>query len=128
MNTSPDMLATAFKVLAALVLVLGGMGIFFYLTKRVLRKEGSGSGGRMIRVLASQYVGLKKNISLVEIPGAILVVGVTADRIRLLTKIVDKTILDQIHDHRTGNLTPSFTDHLNKITRRFLVHKNNQQG
>ena len=126
MNASPDMLATAFKVLAALALVLGGMGIFFYFTKRVLRKEGSGSGGRIIRVLASQYIGLKKNISLVEIPGAILVVGVTADRIRLLTKIVDKTILDQIHDHQTGHLAPSFADHLNKITRRFWVHKNDQ--
>ena len=125
MNASPDMLATAFKVLAALALVLGGMGIFFYFTKRVLRKEGSGSSGRIIRVLASQYIGLKKNISLVEIPGAILVVGVTADRIRLLTKIVDKTILDQIHDHQTGLLAPSFADHLNKITKRFWV-KNDQ--
>jgi len=111
-------------MLAALALVLGGMGIFFYFTKRVMRKDGSGSGGRMIRVLASQYVGLKKNISIVEIPGAILVVGITADTIRLLTKIEDKTILDQIHDQRTGHPTASFSDHLNKITRRFLVHKN----
>ena len=126
MNTSPDMLATAFKMLAALALVLGGMGIFFYFTKRVMRKDGRGSGGQMIRVLASQYIGLKKNISIVEIPGAILVVGVTADTIRLLTKIEDKTILDQIHDQRAGFPTPSFSDHLNKITRRFLVHKNDQ--
>jgi len=125
-NTSPDMLATAFKMLAALALVLGGMGIFFYFTKRVMRKDGRGSGGQMIRVLASQYIGLKKNISIVEIPGAILVVGVTADTIRLLTKIDDKTILDQIHDQRAGYPTPSFSDHLNKITRRFLVHRNDQ--
>ena len=126
MNTSPDMLATAFKMLAALALVLGGMGIFFYFTKRVMRKDGRSSGGQMIRVLASQYIGLKKNISIVEIPGAILVVGVTADTIRLLTKIDDKTILDQIHDQRAGYPTPSFSDHLNKITRRFLVHRNDQ--
>jgi len=125
-NTSPDMLATAFKMLAALALVLGGMGIFFYFTKRVMRKDGRSSGGQMIRVLASQYIGLKKNISIVEIPGAILVVGVTADTIRLLTKIDDKTILDQIHDQRAGYPTPSFSEHLNKITRRFLVHKNDQ--
>jgi flagellar protein FliO/FliZ len=125
-NTSPDMLATAFKMLAALALVLGGMGIFFYFTKRVMRKDGRGSGGQMIRVLASQYIGLKKNISIVEIPGAILVVGVTADTIRLLTKIDDKTILEQIHDQRAGYPTPSFSEHLNKITRRFLVHKNDQ--
>jgi flagellar protein FliO/FliZ len=126
MNTNPDMLATAFKMLAALALVLGGMGVFFYFTKRVMRKDGSGPGGRMIHVLASQYIGLKKNISIVEIPGAMLVVGITADTIRLLTKIEDKTILDQIHAQRAGNTTPSFSEHLNKITRRFLVHKNDQ--
>jgi flagellar protein FliO/FliZ len=126
MNTSPEMLATAFKMLAALALVLGGMGIFFYFTKRVMRKDGSSAGGRMIRVLASQYIGLKKAISIVEIPGAILVVGVTADTIRLLTKIEDKAILDQIRDQRAGHPGPSFADHLNKIARRFSVHKNEQ--
>jgi flagellar protein FliO/FliZ len=126
MNTGPDMLATAFKMLAALALVLGGMGIFFYFGKRVMRKEGSSSSGRMIRVLASQYIGLKKNISIIEIPGAILVVGITADTIRLLTKIEDKEILDQIHDQRAGHATPSFADHLNKISRRLFVNKNDQ--
>jgi len=126
MNTSPEMLTTAFKMLAALALVLGGMGIFFYFGKRVMRKDGSGSGGRMIRVLASQYIGLKKNISIVEIPGAILVVGITADSIRLLTKIEDKAILDKIHDQRAGHAALSFADHLNKISRRFFVNKNDQ--
>ena len=80
----------------------------------------------MIRVLANQYIGLKKNISLVEIPGAILVVGITGDSICLLTKIEDKTILDQIHDQGSGRITPSFTDQLNKITSRFIKHRNDR--
>ena len=126
MNTTPDMLATSFKMLAALALVLGGLGIFFYITKRVLRKDIGSSRGEMIRVLASQYIGLKKNISLVQIPGAILVVGIAGDSIRLLTKIEDKTILDQIHDRGSGRITPSFSDQLNKITSRFIGHRNDQ--
>jgi flagellar biogenesis protein FliO len=126
MNGSPDMLATALKMLAALALVLGGLGIFFYFTKRVMRKDIGGSGGKMIRVLASQYIGVKKSISLVEIPGAVLVVGIAGDTIRLLTKIEDKTILDQIHDQGSGRVTSSFSDHLNKITSRFTAHKNDQ--
>jgi flagellar biogenesis protein FliO len=60
MNATPDMLATSFKMLAALALVLGGLGIFFYFTKRVMRKDIGSSVGEMIRVLASQYIGLKK--------------------------------------------------------------------
>ena len=126
MNTTPDMLATAFKMLAALALVLGGLGILFYFTKRVMRKDIGASGGKMIRILASQYIGLKKNISLVEVPGAILVVGIAGDTIRLLTKIEDKSILDQIHSQGSGRIPPSFSDHLNKITSRFMAHKNDQ--
>ena len=126
MNAAPDMLVTGLKMLAALALVLGGLGIFFYFAKRMLRKDAGTAGGKMIRVLASQYIGLKKNISLVEIPGAILVVGITGDTIRLLTKIEDKTILDQIHDRGSGRITPSFSDQLNKITSRFMAHKSDQ--
>ena len=126
MNAAPDMLATAFKMLAALALVLGGLGIFFYFTKRVMRKDIGNSGESMIRVLASQYIGLKKNISLVQIPGAILVVGIAADSICLLTKIEDKAILDQVHDQGAGRMSPSFSDQLNKITRSFRGHGNDQ--
>ena len=126
MNAAPVMLATAFKMLAALALVLGGLGIFFYFTKRVMRKDIGNSGGSMIRVLASQYIGLKKNISLVQIPGAILVVGIAADSICLLTKIEDKAILDQVHDQGAGRMSPSFSDQLNKITSRFRGHGNDQ--
>jgi flagellar biogenesis protein FliO len=124
MNTTPDMLATAFKMLAALGLVLGGLGIFFYLTRRVMRKNSGGYKDQLIRVLASQYVGLKKNISLVEVPGAILVLGISGDTICLLTKIEDQGILDQIQNETSGRVTASFSDHLNKITSRFLAHRN----
>ena len=124
MNATPDILATALKMLAALALVLGGLGIFFYFTKRVMRKNIGNSGEGMIRVLANQYIGLKKNISLVHIPGAILVVGISGDSICLLTKIEDRTILDQIHDQGAGRVTPSFSDQLNKITSRFTGHRN----
>ncbi|MGD2036886.1 MAG: flagellar biosynthetic protein FliO [Desulfobacterales bacterium] len=126
MNATPDMLATALKMLAALALVLGGLGIFFYFTKRVMRRDIGTSGGQMVRVLANQYIGLKKNIALVQIPGAILVVGIAGDSICLLTKIEDKTILDQIHDQGSGRLTPSFSDQLNKITSRFIGHRNDK--
>jgi flagellar biogenesis protein FliO len=126
MNAAPDMLATALKILAALALVLGGLGLFFYFTKRVMRRDIGASGGQMIRLLANQYIGLKKNISLVEIPGAILVVGIAGDSICLLTKIEDKTILDQIHNQGAGRMNASFSDQLNKITSRFMGHRNDK--
>ncbi|MBW2433149.1 MAG: flagellar biosynthetic protein FliO [Deltaproteobacteria bacterium] len=126
MNATPDMLTTTLKMLAALALVLAGLGAFFYFSKRVLQKNIGASGGKMIRVLASQYIGLKKNIALVEVPGAILVVGIAGDTIRLLTKIDDPAVLDKIHDPTSERITPSFSDHLNKLTRRFSVSKNGE--
>jgi flagellar biogenesis protein FliO len=126
MNATPDMLATAFKMLAALGLVLGGLGVFFYFSKRIMRKSSGRSRDQLIRVLANQYVGLKKNISLVEVPGALLVIGISGDSIRLLTKIEDKSILDEIQNEAPEHLSPSFSDHLNKITNRFLAHKNQE--
>ena len=126
MNATPDMLTTTLKMLAALALVLAGLGVFFYFSKRVLQKNLGASGGKMIRVLASQYIGLKKNIALVEIPGAILVVGIAGDTIRLLTKIDDPSILETIQGPTSERITPSFSDHLNKLTRRFTAPKNGE--
>jgi flagellar biogenesis protein FliO len=75
MNPTPDLLPTAFKMLAALALVLGGLGFFFFLTKRLMRKDAGRNHSKMIRVMASQYMGIKKSISLVQVPGALLVIA-----------------------------------------------------
>jgi len=126
MNATPDMLSTAFKMLVALGLVLGGLGVFFFFAKRVMRKDIGGNRDKLIHVLANQYLGVKKNISMVQVPGAILVIGISGDSIRLLTKIEDKEILDQFQTHSSGPMAPSFSDHLNKITSRFLAPKNGE--
>ena len=126
MNATPDMMATTLKMLAALALVLAGLGVFFYISKRVMRKDMGAPGGKMIRVLASQYIGVKKNISLVEVPGAVLVLGIAGDNIRLLIRIDDPTVLEQIHTSAAESGFASFSDHLNKLTRRFTAPKNDQ--
>ncbi len=121
MNATPDMLSTALKMLAALGLVLGGLGVFFFFAKKVMHKNISGNQDKLIHVLANQYLGMKKNISAVQVPGAILIIGISGDSIRLLTEIKDKEILDQFKKQASGNMSPSFSDHLNKITSRFMA-------
>ena len=126
MNATPDMLSTAFKMLAALALVLGGLGFFFFV-KRLMRKNAGRTHDKLIRVMANQYMGVKKSISLVQIPGALLVIGISGDSIRLLTQIEDKDILDQIQKEETGFSAPSFADHLNKVKSRFLASNRGEQ-
>jgi flagellar biogenesis protein FliO len=61
----------------------------------------------------------------VEVPGAVLVLGVSNDTIALLTKIEDPGVLDGIKQE-TSRITPSFSDHLQRLTTRFKQAKNNK--
>ena len=61
MNPAPDAISTTLQMLTALAIVLGGLLVVFYLLKRFLRRDAGGPGNPMIRVIASQYIGVKKN-------------------------------------------------------------------
>jgi flagellar protein FliO/FliZ len=99
--------------------------VVFYLLKRYVKRDGGGTKGQLIRVIASQYIGIKKNIALVEVPGTILVVGISNDNISLLTKIEDKAILEDLRQEVSG-ITPSFSDHLQRLATRFRSAKKSQ--
>jgi len=125
MNSAPDMASGAFQMLTALGIILGGLLVVFYLMKRYLKRDGGG-GGQLIRVLANRYIGVKKNIALIEVPGSVLVVGVSNDRISLLTKIEDKTVIEGIHRENHG-VALSFSDHLQRLTSRLKSDRAGEQ-
>ena len=125
MITAPNIVSTALQMLTALGVVLGGLLVAFYFMKRFLKRDGGGSKEQLIKVIASQYIGIKKNISIVEIPGSILVVGVSNDNISLLTEIEDKVVLDVLRQEST-RMTPSFSDHLQRLTGRFKQAKSSE--
>ena len=122
MNYTPDLLSTSLKMLSALGIVLGGMLVLFYFMKRYLKRDFSGSKGKLIRVLASSYIGVKKNISLIEIPGSVLVVGITNDNISLLSKIEDKDILNKLKLSEEDRNQASFSEHFQKLSSKFKAH------
>jgi flagellar protein FliO/FliZ len=106
------------QMLTALAVVLGGLLVVFYFLKRFLKRDAGPQGTPLIRVIANQYIGVKKNIALVEVPGTVLVVGISNDRISLLTKIEGQGVLDDIKAE-TSRIPPSFSDHLQRLTTRF---------
>ncbi|RLC32108.1 MAG: hypothetical protein DRH37_01465 [Deltaproteobacteria bacterium] len=118
MNYSPDLISSALKMTASLALVLAGMFVVFYFMKRVLNGNRGDSGRKPIRVVANTYVGVKKSISLVEIPGALLVVGITNDHISLLSRIEDKEVLENMRLSEETQIPPSFSDHLHKLSQK----------
>ncbi len=86
--------------------------------RRILKREVGGSSEKLIRVLSSSYIGVKKNISLIEVPGSILVLGVTSDNICLLAKIEDEEILNKFKRPEEKKRSTSFSDQLNKLCSR----------
>ena len=122
MNSSPDMVTGAFQMLTALGIVLGGLLFVFYFMKRYIKRDAAGRSRQLIKVIANQYIGVKKTIALVEVPGSILVVGVSNDKISMLTKIEDKAIIEALQE-QAGGTSPTFSDHLQRVTARFKSAK-----
>jgi flagellar protein FliO/FliZ len=118
MNPGPDMTATALTMMAALAVLLGGLWLVLHAVRRFSARGGAGTGRKTVRVLASAYVGVKKNVTLVAVPGSVLVLGVTQDRISLLQTIEDKGLRAQITGTDAAGPPPSFTSQLQRLARR----------
>ena len=116
MSIYPDIIPTAIKMLTALGVVLGGMLVVYYFSKRLLKRQVGHSKGRMIKVLESSYIGVKKNISLVEIPGAILVLGISNDHISLLSKIENQEVINCCKEVDQEKEMLSFSDRLHHFS------------
>ncbi len=115
MNNSPDMAATALNLFFALIIVLISLLLLFYLFKKAIKKYYHNSGGRLIQVLDTSFLGVKKNISLVKVPGAVLVLGITNDNISLLTRIDSKDIMDEPPEPESLSEEPCFAAKLGNI-------------
>jgi flagellar protein FliO/FliZ len=105
------------KMVLVLLVLLGGLLAVLYAVRRL-----SGARhfpGRPIRVLASSYLGPRKVISLVEIPGKILVLGVTKNDIRVLDKIDDEGVMARFRTPDAERPPISFSEHLKRLTSGF---------
>jgi flagellar biosynthetic protein FliO len=115
MNAAPDLLPSALKMIAALAVVLGGLFVMVHLARRYLQRTGAPGKARLVRVVASQPIGVKKAVTLVEVPGCVLVLGVSGDRIQMLTRLDDPQVLERVRSYE-GAEAVSFYDHLSKFT------------
>jgi flagellar biosynthetic protein FliO len=124
MNYHPDLISTALKMVAALTVILSCLLFVFYFAKRIFQRDVGRSKEKLIRVLANSYIGVKKNISLVEVADTILVLGITSDNIALLTKIEKKEILDKLRNSEGEKAPLSFSNQLHEISSRFRKRTN----
>jgi flagellar biogenesis protein FliO len=116
MNYQPDLWMTGLRLGLALGLVLLLCWVAMVLGRRFLMKTPAGDGGRLVQVLGHQYLGMKRTITMVKIPGAVLVLGVTADRIQLLSRIDDPDQLATFERVGPAPRQHRFADHLARLT------------
>lgn len=114
MNAAPELLPSAVNMIAALAVVLGGLFLLVHLARRYLQRPGSPVGEPVVRVVASHPLGIKKSVALVEVPGCVLVLGLSGDRIQMLTRIQDPDVLERIRT-RAAAAPVSFTEHLARL-------------
>ena len=120
MSATP-MLADGLRMIAVLVLIVGGL-VFVNIYVRRQVHAGRGRGGRRIRVLENAHLGVKKRIAMVQVPGAVLVLGITAERIALLERIDDPDGIHGASSPRADNLPgANFKTHLQRLTATFAT-------
>jgi len=96
-----------FWPMVKMILVLGGMcAVLLFLVRRTKRNGGLGRKDSLpdsgIRVLSTQPIAPQRYISLVEIGGEVLALGVAESQITLLTKVENKEFIGKVTDHAAG--------------------------
>ena len=98
MNHAPDLTMAAIKMVLSLGLALTILWLVYRWTRRSLPAGAAAGKGQLIKVLGSRYLGVKKSIAVVQVPGTVLVLGLGGDRINLLTQIDDPEVLASLSD------------------------------
>lgn len=94
---SPSTTAMFIKMIASLCLVLSFVFALAWVAKHYLGRFNAIPGySNAVRVLTTGSIGGKKLISVVDIAGEILILGVTDERITLLSNISDKESIGRI--------------------------------
>lgn len=104
-----DLWESLFRTVAALVVVLGLMGLAALVAKRFLGRRAGPTGSRpLIQVVASGYIAPRKTIALVSVAGEYLIVGATATDLVPLGRITDAAKVQELK--ASAGSAPSLLD------------------
>jgi flagellar protein FliO/FliZ len=99
------------KAIVMLGVVIAVMLLLLWVLKRYMNRTGGGLSGRYpapIKVLSTSFLGPKKSVSIVDVAGEVLVLGITAENINCLATIDNPDVLDELKRHETEKPKPIF--------------------
>ncbi len=93
------------KIGSALAVVLALILVISFAAKKYLGAlEGGFGGKKQLKVLSSHFIGVKKNVTIIEVGGEVLVLGVTNHNINLLARYSEPEKIEEIKfAHRLPN-------------------------
>lgn len=118
MSSPPDLWGTALQMAVALVLMGGLLALLLYISRRMARYRFGGASSNLMRVLETRYLAVKKSVTLLQVPGAVLIIGISDNDMRLLDKISDPELVRQLDTQPQDAIPLSFSAHLEKIKHR----------
>ena len=100
----------------ALILTIGGLLLFLYFLRRLpALKSGTAGGQGLIRVLSTRPLTPKTYITLVEVGGKVLTLGVTGENISCLDKSTSESFYANIDQEPDQKPETGFTRRLNSL-------------
>ena len=100
---------------SALLLVLGILMACVYLMRRLGNREGIAPSAKITKIMDRTPIGVKKNVTVIEVADRILVLGVTHDRISLLAQIEDQESVERITNHVSKRASTGFSSQLSRF-------------
>lgn len=102
-------------VVAKMVMILGLLCVFLFFIIKLLKRGRSStlssSSRSPIKILATQWIAPQKYISIVEIGGELLALGISESQINLLTRIEDKEWAQKIAEFQESKTPPLYHIH-----------------
>lgn len=109
------------KILSTLlVLIALAIGTIYVLKKKYGIKTSIGKGKRCLQITDHISMGAKKSMFLVKVPGKHILVGVTNDKINLITEIANEDV-NNLESATTENINGS--DFLSLMKKSYLGNK-----
>jgi flagellar biogenesis protein FliO len=124
----PELMGMLLRLLFALIGLVGILVVARFTLKRSGRIGAMAGSRNLVQVISTGYIGVKKSVTIVKIPDAILVLGVTNERITLLSKIEDQALIDRICANDAKKASPSFYRQLHKLSSGLMRGGNKQKS
>jgi len=110
-------LSPVVRMISALALVLGVFLVGAYLFKKRFLGKGVLGKGDLIKVLDRSYIDVKKSVSIVDVAGEILVLGISGEGITMLTKLDNEKSLSKLKGYGEDARKASFTDSVREASK-----------